>query len=176
MSTNSIILGGGCFWCTEAVFQEVPGVLEVTSGYAGGHTNNPTYRQVCTGETGHAEVVKVEYDEKVISLQDILLLFFKTHNPTTHHRQGADVGSQYRSVILFEEDEQETVAEKVIAELEENNAFDAPIVTEVEPMGLFWKAEEKHQNFYKNNPTYGYCQAVINPKMAKLAVILQEKK
>ena len=175
MSIKSIILGGGCFWCTEAVFTQVPGVTQVTSGYAGGHTNNPSYRQVCTGETGHAEVVKVEYDESQITLQEILLLFFKTHDPTTHHRQGADVGSQYRSVILFEEDEQETIAEEVVNRLEAEGVYAAPVVTEIEPMGLFWPAEAKHQNFYQKNPDYGYCQAVINPKLAKLAKILEEK-
>jgi peptide-methionine (S)-S-oxide reductase len=143
MSKKSIVLGGGCFWCTEAVFQNVSGISKVTSGYAGGHVNNPTYKQVSQGQTGHAEVVKVEYDNTKISLEKILLIFFKTHNPTTHHRQGADVGTQYRSVILFGPDEDEVKSENIIEIIENENIYNAPIITEVEPLEQFWKMNIK---------------------------------
>jgi peptide-methionine (S)-S-oxide reductase len=176
MSKKSIVLGGGCFWCTEAVFQNVSGISKVTSGYAGGHVNNPTYKQVSQGQTGHAEVVKVEYDNTKISLEKILLIFFKTHNPTTHHRQGADVGTQYRSVILFGPDEDEVKSENIIEIIENENIYNAPIITEVEPLEQFWKAEDEHQNYFKNNPNAGYCTAVIAPKMTKLKEILEKTK
>lgn len=159
-------LGGGCFWCLEAVYERVDGVTSVMSGYAGGHVSNPSYKQVCTGTTGHAEVVQVEYDPDVIAYRDLLEIFFTIHDPTTKDRQGADVGPQYRSIILYHDDAQRETAEAVIEELQ--SAFDDPIVTEVEPLDTFYPAEERHQNYYERNPGQPYCQAVITPKVNKL--------
>ena len=166
--TRTATLGGGCFWCLEAVFERLEGVRSVTSGYAGGHVPDPTYRQVCSKTTGHAEVVRVEYDPDTISFRDLLLVFFTTHDPTTPNRQGADVGPQYRSIILWESEEQREMAEAVMAELADEGPFDDPIVTELEPLDTFYEAEEEHQDFYRNNPDYGYCRVVIDPKVAKL--------
>jgi peptide-methionine (S)-S-oxide reductase len=163
-----ITLGGGCFWCVEAVFDQLRGVEQVTSGYAGGHVPNPTYREVCGKNTGHAEVVQVTFDPQQISLRDILEVFFTTHNPTTPDRQGADVGPQYRSIILYHSDEQKRVAEEVIADFNARGLWTAPLVTQVEPMEAFYPAEEEHKDFYRRNPNQAYCQAVIAPKVAKL--------
>jgi peptide-methionine (S)-S-oxide reductase len=162
-----VTFGGGCFWCVEAVFRELEGVERVESGYAGGETADPTYQEVCSGRTGHAEVVQVEFDPEVISLREILEIFFATHDPTTPDQQGADVGTQYRSVILYDSDEQRAVAEEVIAELEAEALFDDPIVTEVVPLETFYPAEDYHQEYYSRNPAQGYCRVVIDPKMAK---------
>ena len=167
-TTATATLGGGCFWCLEAVYQEVDGVENVVSGYAGGDVSNPTYRQVCSGTTGHAEVVQVTYDPDVISYRDLLEIFFTIHNPTTKDRQGADVGPQYRSIILHHDDDQREAAAALIDELEANGVFGDPIVTEIEPLTTFYPAEEKHQNYYKNNPSLPYCQSVITPKVTKL--------
>lgn len=160
-------LGGGCFWCLDAVYRSVEGVHEVVSGYAGGHVPNPTYQQVCGAGTGHAEVVRVTFDPEVVSFRDLLNVFFSIHDPTTKDRQGADVGPQYRSIVLAEDEEQERVAREVIGELEGEDVFGAPIVTEVERLETFWPAEPYHQNFFVNNPGQGYCNVVIAPKVAK---------
>lgn len=165
---RTVTLGGGCFWCLEAVFDRLEGVAGVTSGYAAGHVENPTYRQVCGGETGHAEVVRVEYDPEVIEFRTLLDVFFATHDPTTPNRQGADVGSQYRSIVLYESEEQRAATESAIAELTENGTFGAPIVTEVEPLETFYPAEREHHDYYRRNPGQGYCRVVIDPKVAKL--------
>ncbi len=159
--------GGGCFWCTEAVFQEVRGVSSVVSGYAGGRVpGKPTYREVCSGLTGHAEVVQLTYDPKEISYRDLLVIFMTTHDPTTLNRQGADVGTQYRSVIFYHNDEQQKIAEEVLASLK--SYYQNPIVTEVSPLPKFFAAEDYHQDYYANNSEQGYCQYVISPKLTKL--------
>lgn len=165
MATETATLGGGCFWCTEAVYQEVKGVLHVESGYAGGHVPNPTYEQVCTGTTGHAEVVRIEFDRQALSYREILEIFFTIHDPTTLNRQGNDVGTQYRSVIFFHSPEQEETARHVIAEMA--NVWDAPIVTELKALPEYYKAEDYHQNYFRNNPLQGYCAFVVAPKVAK---------
>lgn len=164
---TTITLGGGCFWCLDAVYRGVEGVHEVVSGYAGGHVPQPTYAQVCDGTTGHAEVVRVTFDPSVVSLRDLLGVFFSIHDPTTKDRQGADVGPQYRSIVLAEDEDQERVAREVIDEVTREGVWDAPIVTDVERLERFWPAEPYHQNFFANNPGQGYCQAVIAPKVAK---------
>lgn len=160
-------LGGGCFWCTEAVFQELEGVEHVESGYTGGDNPNPTYQQICMGNTGHAEAVQVHFDPSVISYGDILEVFFLTHDPTTLDQQGADIGTQYRSAIFYHSREQREVAEELIAKLEANDVFDAPIVTEVAELDEFYVAESYHQDYYRQNASQGYCTVVIDPKMAK---------
>jgi peptide-methionine (S)-S-oxide reductase len=160
-------LGGGCFWCLEAVFNQVHGVERAESGYAGGTVPNPSYRQVCTGTTGHAEVVQVTFDPAVISFREILDIFFAIHNPTTLNRQGADVGTQYRSVIFYHSPEQKQVAEARMAELNAAHIWDAPLVTEVVPFQVFYRAEDYHQEYFRNNPGQPYCQAVVSPKVAK---------
>lgn len=167
-SLNTITLGGGCFWCVEAVLVPLRGVASVVSGYAGGSTENPTYRAVCSGQTGHAEVVRVSYDASAISTRDLLTVFLTTHDPTTRDRQGADAGTQYRSVVLYETDEQRRIAEEVIAELTDDAVYPDPIVTEVAPLGTFYPAEADHQDYYARNSDRPYCQAVIAPKVAKL--------
>ncbi|MBT2159823.1 peptide-methionine (S)-S-oxide reductase MsrA [Zobellia barbeyronii] len=160
-------LGGGCFWCIEAVLQELIGVEKLVSGYTGGNApGKPTYREVCSGLTGHAEVVQVTFDPSVISYQDLLIVFMTSHDPTSLNRQGGDVGTQYRSVIYFHDDTQKAVAETVIKELA--SYFDDPIVTELSPLPTFYDAEEHHQDYYRNNTSQGYCSAVITPKLAKL--------
>ncbi|SRR5690554_2795202 len=165
--TEIATLGGGCFWCTEAVMSELNGVTRVVPGYSGGHTpGRPTYREVCTGTTGHAEVIQVEFDPEVISFQDLLKIFMTTHDPTTLNRQGADRGTQYRSVIYYHNDTQKQIAEQVIQEV--SPYYDDPIVTEVSPLDVFYEAEEYHRNYYRNNPAQGYCRIVITPKVAKL--------
>ena len=165
--TEVATLGGGCFWCLEAVFERLRGVERVESGYAGGTAANPTYRQVCTGTTGHAEVVQVTFDPAVISYPEILDVFFATHDPTTLNRQGGDVGTQYRSAIFYHGPEQKKAAEERIAALNAEGIWPNPIVTEVVPFTAFYKAEDYHQGYYRQNPGQGYCQAVISPKLAK---------
>jgi peptide-methionine (S)-S-oxide reductase len=160
-------LAGGCFWCLDAVFRGLKGVESVVSGYAGGSMPNPSYEAVCTGRTGHAEVVQVTFDPAVIGYRDLLQVFFGVHDPTTLNRQGADVGTQYRSAIYYHSPEQERTARAVIAELERDAVFDAPIVTEVAPFTVFYAAEEYHQDYFRRNPGQGYCRAVIAPKVAK---------
>jgi peptide methionine sulfoxide reductase msrA/msrB len=159
-------LGGGCFWCTEAVFDELAGVEKVTSGYSGGKTPNPTYAAVCSGSTLHAEVVQVEFNPQIISYEELLRVFLATHNPTTRNRQGADVGTQYRSIILYHNEAQQQQAQKVINELQEY--YDSSIVTEIVPFKAFYEAEEVHRDYYRNNPDKAYCRAVISPKLQKL--------
>lgn len=161
-------LGGGCFWCTEAVFQEIEGVLKVVPGYSGGHVKNPTYRQVVAGGTGHAEVVQVTFDADVISFREILEIFFTMHDPTSLDRQGADVGPQYRSVIFYHSESQRTVAEEFIAEMNAINVFGLPIVTRVEPFTGFYEAEDYHRNYYERNRRQGYSRYVIEPKLGKV--------
>ncbi len=161
-----ITLGAGCFWCTEAVYQQIPGVLSVTSGYMGGSVKNPTYDQVCTGRTGHAEVAQIVYDPKVTSLDKILATFWHIHDPTSLNRQGADVGTQYRSVIFYESDKQKAEAEASLQQAQK--MFDKPIVTEIQPLRHFYKAEDYHQEYFKNHPNAPYCMFVIRPKLDKL--------
>jgi len=164
---ESAVLGGGCFWCLEAVFDELAGVISVESGYAGGKRANPTYEQVCSGATGHAEVVRVTFDPKVISFRDILGVFFSIHDPTTRDRQGNDVGTQYRSVIFCQTPEQRRIAEQVIAEIGAAKVWPAPIVTQIAGAEPFYAAEEDHQEYWSRNPRQPYCQAVVAPKVAK---------
>lgn len=161
-------LGGGCFWCLEAAYAELNGISSVVSGYAAGHVANPSYEAVCDGTTGHAEVVQLTYDPQIISFKELLEVFFVIHDPTTPNRQGHDIGTQYRSIILTHNDEQRAVAEQVIAGLEADKLWNAPIVTEVEPLTVFYPAEAYHQDYYKNNPWQGYCQAIVAPKVAKV--------
>ena len=161
------VLAGGCFWCLEAVFDQVRGVTDVVSGYAGGKRPNPTYEQVCTGATGHAEVVKITFDPVVISFEDLLHIFFTIHDPTTPNRQGADVGTQYRSAIFHTSDEQKTTAEKVIREMSAEGLWSAPVVTQVAPLETFYAAEDYHQEYFARNPGQGYCTMVVAPKVAK---------
>ncbi|MFQ3647808.1 MAG: peptide-methionine (S)-S-oxide reductase MsrA [Anaerolineae bacterium] len=167
MAQEVAILGGGCFWCLEAVYDELRGVLSVESGYMGGHVINPTYKQVCNGDTGHAEVVRVTFDNEVISFRDVLNVFFTIHDPTTLNRQGADVGPQYRSVIFYTSEAQRDTARQVIQELSAQRVWPNPIVTEVTAATTFYMAEDYHQEYFKNNPYAGYCQVVIAPKVAK---------
>ncbi|MCC6760823.1 MAG: peptide-methionine (S)-S-oxide reductase MsrA [Chitinophagaceae bacterium] len=174
-TTDTATFGAGCFWCTEAVFQELKGVLKVTSGYSGGHVANPTYEQVTSKTTGHAEVTQIVYNPEQISFDELLEVFWKTHDPTTPNRQGADVGPQYRSAIFYHSPSQKELAEKYKADLDKSGAFDAPIVTEISPYKNFYSAEDYHQNFYANNPNYGYCTYVIKPKLDKFRKVFQEK-
>jgi len=161
-------LGGGCFWCLEAVFSGLKGVTQVQSGYSGGAKPNPTYREICTGMTGHAEVVEITFDGSVLSYRDLLEVFFHTHDPTTLNRQGADVGTQYRSVIYYHTPEQQQTAEAVMAEITAAKTFSSRLVTEVAPIGVFYPAEEYHRDYYLRNSSEPYCRAVIAPKVAKL--------
>lgn len=167
-------LAGGCFWCLEAVFERLKGVRQVVSGYAGGQDDQPDYRKVCSGETGHAEAIQVTFDPAIIGYGDLLQLFFAFHDPTTKDRQGPDVGTQYRSAIFFDSPEQEAVAREVIAALTEQQVFPAPIVTEVAPLTRFFPAEDHHQGYYRRNPEQGYCQAMIAPKISKLRAKLSD--
>ena len=167
MNNELATLGGGCFWCLEAVFEQVKGVSKVVSGYAGGTVVIPSYRQVCNGDTGHAEVVQVTFDPSVITYREILQIFFAMHDPTTLNRQGADVGTQYRSAIFYHSPEQNEAAAEVIADLAVADVWGRPIVTEIVPIGEFYPAEAYHQGYYRNNPEQGYCQAVVGPKVAK---------
>ena len=167
-NTSIATLGAGCFWCIDAVFDMIEGVEKVVSGYAGGHTTNPTYQQVCSETTGHAEVVQVHFDPRKITFDTVLDIFFAYHDPTTLNRQGGDVGTSYRSVILYHDSEQERVARETVARLESANIWPNPIVTEIAPLDVFYDAEPYHQSFYPNNPNQPYCQFVINPKVKKL--------
>lgn len=160
-------LGGGCFWCLEPLFADLIGVHRVIPGYAGGGVPNPTYKAVCTGATGHAEVVQIEYDPELIAFRQLLQVFFTVHDPTTPNRQGADVGTQYRSIVLYEDEDQKRVAEEVISEVEGQGLWSRPIVTQIEPLDTFYEAEEYHHRYYERNPGAGYCRAVIAPKVAK---------
>ena len=166
--TETATLAGGCFWCLEAAFQELKGVERVRSGYAGGRVQNPSYEDVCTGTTGHAEVVQVTFDPQVVTFADLLHVFFTIHDPTTLDRQGADVGTQYRSAIFYHTPEQKATAQRVIVELQAEGVWDDPIVTELRPLDAFYPAEEYHRDYYRRNPNQGYCRAVIAPKVAKL--------
>ena len=159
--------GGGCFWCTEAVFQNLKGVSKVVSGYMGGHKENPSYDDICTGESGHAEIIQIDYDPGQISFEDLLLVFFKTHDPTTLNRQGNDVGTQYRSVVFYENQEQKIAAENMIDQLDKEMIFESPIITEVTPISKFYEAEDYHQNYFNNNANKGYCAYVIQLKLVK---------
>jgi peptide-methionine (S)-S-oxide reductase len=167
MNEQIATLAGGCFWCLEAVFDEVRGVISVESGYAGGHVENPSYQAVCTGMTGHAEVVRVTFDADVVSYKDLLNVFFGIHDPTTLNRQGADVGTQYRSAIFYHDEKQKAIAQEVIQDLEAQQIFDRPIVTTLEKMETFYMAEDYHQEYFANNPNQPYCAAVVAPKVAK---------
>ncbi|GAB3416867.1 peptide-methionine (S)-S-oxide reductase MsrA [Haloparvum alkalitolerans] len=172
--TETATLGGGCFWCVEAAFEEVPGVESVTSGYAGGRVEDPSYRAVCTGETGHAEVVQVEYDPDELSYADVLKVFFTVHDPTQLNRQGPDVGSQYRSIILTHDDEQARAAAEYVRGLEAEDVYDDEIVTEIEPLETFYEAEEKHQNYYEKNPGDAYCTFHADPKIEKVRKLVAD--
>lgn len=173
MTTETATLGGGCFWCLEAVYQELKGVVRVESGYAGGQVADPSYEAVCSGTTGHAEVVQVEFDRQAISYREILEVFFTIHDPTTPNRQGNDVGTQYRSVIFFHSREQEETARQVMAEMA--NVWDAPIVTELLPLPVYYKAEDYHQNYFRQHPLQGYCAFVVAPKVAKFRQMFAAK-
>lgn len=168
-------LGGGCFWCTEAIFLRLNGVEEVKSGYSGGKIKNPSYREVCTGRTGHAEVIQITFDPKIISFAEILEVFFATHDPTTLNRQGNDIGTQYRSVIFYHNEEQKKIAEKVLSLFEKDKVYDNPVVTEITPFSNFYLAEDYHNNYFEQNPAQPYCQFVIAPKVEKFQKIFKEK-
>jgi peptide-methionine (S)-S-oxide reductase len=168
-------LGGGCFWCTEAVFKEVKGVVEVQPGYSGGHVKNPAYREVTTGRTGHAEVIQITFDPVVVSFEKLLEYFFATHDPTTLNRQGADVGTQYRSAIFYHSPEQKLAAEKVILQLENERVYDRPVVTEVTPFTAFYMAEDYHKDYFERNGGQPYCRLVVAPKVDKIRKILKEQ-
>ena len=167
MTIETATLGGGCFWCLEAVYQELEGVRSVQSGYAGGHVDNPTYRQVCGKRTGHAEVVQIEYDAETVDFADVLRVFFTIHDPTTKDRQGADRGPQYRSIILTQDAEQAETARRIMAEIEEAGIWPDPLVTEVKPLDRFWPAEAEHDDYYRRNPNQPYCRVVVEPKVLK---------
>lgn len=173
-ASETIVLGGGCFWCTEAVYVKVRGVTDVESGYCNGHVQRPSYEQVCSGDTGHVEVVKLEFDPAQVSLRQILEIFFTIHDPTTLNRQGNDVGTQYRSGIYTTSAQQQQAAQDFIAELAREDAFGRPIVTEVQPLANYWPAEEYHQDFFEKNPYQGYCMAVAAPKVAKFRKTFKE--
>ena len=175
MNLEKATFGGGCFWCTEAIYERVEGVHSVVSGYAGGTVKNPTYKQVCDGTTGHAEVTQITYDPKVVSYDELLEIFFKTHDPTTLNRQGADIGTQYRSVIFYHNDEQKQKAEYYKKELSKSGAWDNPVVTEISPVTNFYHAEDYHQDYYANNPNQGYCAFVIGPKVEKFEKVFKNK-
>lgn len=174
-SPQKIVLAGGCFWCVEAVFEKMDGVGTVISGYAGGDLKDPTYKEVCSGRTGHAEVCEVTYDPEVLSMPDILDAFFATHDPTTLNRQGNDIGTQYRSAIFYSSEEQLAEVKKYMQKVEESGKFKRPIVTTLEKLTIFYPAEEEHQDYYRRNPGQGYCRAVIPPKLKKLSDLLQSK-
>ncbi len=175
MNTDTATFGSGCFWCSEAIFRELEGVLKVTSGFSGGHVTNPSYEQVCTKTTGHAEVVQIVFDPKVVSYDELLEVFWKTHDPTTLNKQGADEGPQYSSVIFYHNAEQKEKADEYKVELNKSGAFASPIVTEISAYKNFYPAEDYHQNFYSNNPSYGYCTFVIKPKLDKFEKVFKDK-
>ena len=166
-------LATGCFWCTEAVFQQMKGVTSVVSGYSGGHVDNPSYEQVITGRTGHAEICQIEFDSEQISFEELLEIFFKTHDPTTLNRQGNDVGPQYRSAIFYHNEEQKVIAERVKSELDESGTWKNPIVTEITAFAKLFPAEDYHQNYFRNNPNQGYCRYVIAPKLQKIEKVFK---
>ena len=168
-------LGTGCFWCTEAVFQQMEGVEKVYSGYSGGHVENPTYKQVCNGDTGHAECLNIEYNPSKISFEDLLEVFWKTHDPTTLNRQGNDVGTQYRSVVFYHTEEQKKIVENQIRELDKSGSWNNPIVTTLEPFVKFYVAEDYHQDYFNNNGGNPYCQMVVRPKVEKFEKIFKDK-
>jgi peptide-methionine (S)-S-oxide reductase len=172
---ETITVGGGCYWCVEAVYENLNGVKSVVSGFSGGKVANPTYEEVCTGTTGHAEVVQITYDKNVTDINEIFQVFFTVHDPTTLNRQGADVGTQYRSVIFYKNEEQKKAAQSIIAELNKAKVYDSPIVTKVEPFTKFYKAEDYHQNYYANNKSQPYCKMVIQPKIEKFEKIFRDK-
>jgi len=172
-TTETAVLGGGCFWCLEAVYQQLKGIRQVESGYTGGHVKSPTYEQVCQGDTGHAEVIKLAFDPHVISFREILEVFFTIHDPTTLNRQGNDVGSQYRSVIYYDTAAQHDTAKQIIAEMA--LVWDAPVVTELSALGTYYKAEDYHQNYFQQHPFQGYCAFVVAPKLAKFREVFAEK-
>ncbi|MCG8608848.1 peptide-methionine (S)-S-oxide reductase MsrA [bacterium] len=172
---ETVTLGAGCFWCVEAIFMDLEGVEKVASGYAGGTVENPTYEQVCTGTTGHAEVVQVTFDSEVISFEEILYVFWRTHDPTTLNRQGADTGTQYRSAIFYHNEQQKLVAEKSKKETDESDLWPNPIVTEITPFSNFYPAENYHQNYFALNPNQPYCRAVIDPKVRKFRKAFSDK-
>lgn len=174
-TTASIVLGGGCFWCVEAQYLMLDGVQKVESGYAGGNSENPTYKEVCTGLTNHAEVVKITYDPRKLSFDDILYAFWQSHDPTTLNRQGNDEGTQYRSVVFYSTEEEKQKTEAYIKKLNEEKAFDNPVVTQVAPLTKFYIAEDYHQNYYNNNKTQGYCMFVVGPKVEKFKKIFKDK-
>lgn len=175
VKTDTATFGTGCFWCTEAVFQQLEGVLKTTSGYSGGHVANPSYKEVCTGETGHAECLEIIYDPTKITYDDLLEVFWQVHDPTTLNRQGNDVGTQYRSVIFYHNNEQKEKAEKYKGELDKSGAWDKPIVTEIVPAAPFYKAEDYHQNYYNDNGSQPYCYFVIRPKLEKFEKVFKNK-
>ncbi|MFZ0599141.1 MAG: peptide-methionine (S)-S-oxide reductase MsrA [Flavobacterium sp.] len=172
---ETITLGGGCYWCVEAVYENLDGVKSVVSGFAGGKVANPTYEEVCTGTTGHAEVVQITYDKTKTDINEIFKVFFTVHDPTTLNRQGADVGTQYRSVIFYKNAEQKNAATSIIAELNKAKVYSSPIVTKVEPFKTFYKAEDYHQNYYANNKSQPYCKMVIQPKIEKFEKVFKDK-
>jgi peptide-methionine (S)-S-oxide reductase len=175
VKTDTATFGTGCFWCTEAIFQQLEGVIKVTSGYSGGKVDNPTYKQVCSGTTGHAECLNIIYDPAKISFDELLEVFWQTHDPTTLNRQGNDIGTQYRSVVFYHNEEQKQKAEKYKAELNKSGAWDNPVVTTLEPMTKFYPAEDYHQNYYNENTGQGYCQFVIRPKLEKFQKVFKSK-
>jgi peptide-methionine (S)-S-oxide reductase len=172
---DTATFGNGCFWCTEAVFQQLEGVLKATSGYTGGHVKNPTYKEVCSGETGHAEALQIVYDPAKITFDDLLEVFWQTHDPTTLNRQGNDVGTQYRSAVFYHNEEQKLKAEKYKAELTKSGAWENPVVTEIVPAQLFYKAEDYHQNYYNENGSQPYCYFVVRPKVEKFRKVFKDK-
>lgn len=174
-NTDTATFGTGCFWCTEAIFEQLEGVKKVSSGYSGGHVPNPSYEELCTGTTGHAEVVQIVYDPEIISFDELLAVFWQTHDPTTLNRQGNDVGPQYRSVIFYHNEEQRQKAEMYKKKLDESGAFDHPIVTEISPFDKFYVAEAYHQDYYRNNPSQAYCYYVIKPKLEKFKKVFAHK-
>lgn len=171
--TDTLTLGGGCFWCTEAIYTSIRGVVSAEPGYSGGHLKNPTYKQVCSGATGHAEVIQIVFQPELVSLRTLLGVFFKTHDPTTLNRQGADIGTQYRSIILFRSAEQEQIAREVLQSLSDG-VYSSPIVTELKPFEVFYRAEEEHLDYYRRNPNQGYCQMVVQPKVEKFYRLFPE--
>ncbi|WP_456314139.1 peptide-methionine (S)-S-oxide reductase MsrA [Pseudomonas shirazensis] len=172
---ETITVGGGCYWCVEAVYENLNGVKSVVSGFSGGKVANPTYEEVCTGTTGHAEVVQITYDKTITDINEIFQVFFTVHDPTTLNRQGADVGTQYRSVIFYKNEEQKKAAQSIIAELNKAKVYNNPIVTKVEPFTKFYKAEDYHQNYYANNKSQPYCKMVIQPKIEKFEKVFKAK-
>jgi peptide-methionine (S)-S-oxide reductase len=173
--TDTATFGTGCFWCTEAIFQQLNGVVRVTSGYSGGHATNPTYKEVCSGTTGHAECLNIIYDPAIITFDELLEAFWQTHDPTTLNRQGNDVGTQYRSVVFYHNEEQKRKTEKYKTELSKSGAWSNPLVTTLEPFVKFYPAEDYHQNYYNNNKSAGYCQFVIRPKLEKFEKVFKSK-